>query len=117
MKESGAATREDAFEAILGCDDHSVHRQNTVKPRRAGLSARARHDHRVVVGVRHVQIEGPRLARGEIDIDVRCERVRVVAVIGEFCRLVVQVIDVGVDRILRRDRILDVMHDRVGMGA
>ena len=61
-----------------------IHRQVAMKPRRAGFRTGARHDHRVIVGVRHVQIEAPRLARGEIDIDVWCERVGVVAVIGKL---------------------------------
>ena len=43
-----------ALGAVLGYDDDSVHRQITVKPRRAGLRACARHDHRVIVGSRHV---------------------------------------------------------------
>ena len=51
-----AQRTEHALGAVLGYDDGPVHRQITVKPRRAGLRARARHDHRVVVGVRHVTV-------------------------------------------------------------
>jgi len=92
-----------------------------MKLRRAGFGAGVDYDHGVVFGFRQIQFEAPRLARGDIGFDVGSEPVGIVAVVGENRRLLIEVIDVGVDRILRRHSVFDVMHDRVigmcGSGA
>ena len=60
------------FGPVLGYDDGSVYRQITVKPRRAGFGAGARHDHRVHLGFRLGSARSSRVC------PARCRRRRAV---------------------------------------
>src|ERR1700693_2877153 len=101
---------EHSFGAVLRHDDRAVYRDLTVEVRRSGFWPGVRNDHRPFLGLVQIQFVCPRrMIRAEVGFDVRHVLIRVMAPVGEDLRLLVEVVDLRVDRVLGRERVLDVM--------